>query len=74
MGKFKLSAADLDATCSHIEKTIRIYRPDYEHNDGIELAISDLLADLMHYCDADAIDFNVCLARAQDHFREENGG
>lgn len=67
----RISAVELEEKVELIECTLHAYQPGYSHNDGAELAISDLLADLMHYCSQDAIDFNVCLARAQDHYNEE---
>jgi hypothetical protein len=36
-----------------------------------ELVISDLLCDMMHLCDMEKIDWHRCVARAQDHYREE---
>jgi hypothetical protein len=36
-----------------------------------ELNVSDLLCDLMHYCNVEQIDWHRCVARAQDHYREE---
>lgn len=67
----RISADELQSICYRIEKTLGVYRPDYEHNDGVELAISDLLADLMHYCSQDAVDFGVCLERAREHYNDE---
>lgn len=36
-----------------------------------EMNLTDLLADLMHFCDREQIDFHSCVARAHDHYREE---
>lgn len=58
------------------ENTVRADRAGaalagYE-DDGLgEDAVSDLLADLMHYCDANAIDFDAAVARAQRNHAEE---
>jgi len=41
--------------------------PDEER----ELVLSDLLCDLMHYCEVEDIDFHQCVERAEDHFNEE---
>jgi DNA-directed RNA polymerase subunit RPC12/RpoP len=43
-------------------------------SDGVETAIGDLLADLMHLCDAEKVDFEkmVCVARGYyDHDTED---
>jgi hypothetical protein len=40
-------------------------------SDGFEEIATDLIADLMHFCDVEKIDFSRCLAIAQDHYREE---
>jgi len=34
-------------------------------------AVSDLLADMMHWCDRNGIDFGSELERAQEHYKEE---
>jgi hypothetical protein len=39
--------------------------------DGLETAVSDLLADLMHLCDKEDLDFETCVARAEGHYHEE---
>jgi len=31
----------------------------------------DALADLMHFCRAEGVDFDACLSMATDHFAEE---
>lgn len=33
--------------------------------------LADLLADLMHWCDRYAVDFNAMLERARNHYEEE---
>lgn len=38
--------------------------------DG-ETILGDLLADLMHWCDRNGVDFNDMLERARDHYEEE---
>ena len=38
---------------------------------GKNLAVRDLLADLKHYCDANAIDFYAELEAAHRHYTEE---
>lgn len=48
---------------------------DYEEEGPSEL-VSDLLTDLMHWCDANGVDFNQRLAIAQashDEEREDGG-
>jgi hypothetical protein len=52
-----------------------------EIDRDLETAISDLLADLMHWCDfqgpighaQEPIGFNTALERARDYYREERG-
>ncbi len=67
----RISAVELEQKVEHIESVLHAYQPGYSHNDGVEIAISDLLADLMHYCSQDAVDFNTCLERAQGHYNDE---
>ncbi len=40
-------------------------------DDGPDTAVSDLLADLMHYCDQEGIDFDECVDRGRCHYEEE---
>ncbi len=67
----RISADELEQKVELIEDVLHTYQPGYQLGDGVELAISDLLADLMHYCSQDAVDFNTCLERAQGHYSEE---
>jgi len=39
-----------------------------------EDAVADLLADLMHWCDRNKLEFDHELNRARDHYRAETGG
>ena len=39
-----------------------------------DIAVTDLLADLRHFCAARHIDFTACNATAQSHFDAEIGG
>lgn len=39
--------------------------------DETETAVADLLANLMHLCDKEGIDFDVALMRGRSHYREE---
>ena len=39
--------------------------------DDPEAAVTDLLADLRHYCAHRKLDFYECLRVAENHFREE---
>lgn len=41
------------------------------HNEDEETLVSDLVADLMHYCEQNGIEWDGVLARATNHFREE---
>jgi hypothetical protein len=46
----------------------------FDHEDQIvdpETTIGDLLADLMHWCDAYGVDFNVALKRGQRRYEAE---
>ena len=42
-----------------------------DHGDDIATPVTDLLANLMHYCDAEGIDFQRCLKSAGIHFEAE---
>lgn len=42
---------------------------DLEHDKPT--VIGDLIADLIHYCDQEKIDFEDVLARGRDHYKEE---
>lgn len=39
--------------------------------EDADLIVSDFLADLMHMCDRDDIDFSTAIARAESHYRDE---
>ncbi len=39
--------------------------------EELELHVSDLLCDLMHFCDAKEIDWSNCISRAEGHHRYE---
>jgi hypothetical protein len=57
------------------QQILRAYRgihPDYwNENEPDDQAVTDLLADLMHYCKQQGIDFRKCVAMAEVHFEEE---
>ncbi len=36
-----------------------------------ETQVTDMLADLMHMCKEEVLDFNIALRQAQEHFKEE---
>ena len=40
--------------------------------EELELNVSDMLCDLMHFCDAKDIDWSVCMGRAEEHHRYES--
>lgn len=39
--------------------------------EGASSLLSDILTDLMHYANADGLDFDDCLETARDHYEEE---
>ncbi len=47
------------------EKHVHLARGDLPYH------VSDMLADLMHWCDAHDIPFATCLGRARDHYAVE---
>lgn len=50
----------------------RTMHPDYkDENEPDDQAVTDLLADLMHYCKRQGIDFQKCAAMAEVHFEDE---
>lgn len=49
--------------------SVTIYGDD--PGEGGEIGVTDLLADLMHYCRLEKIDFQLALAMAENHFYEE---
>ena len=42
-----------------------------ENDEDIEEDITDILPDLLHYCEKHKVDFDVCAALAKDHYRYE---
>lgn len=40
-------------------------------DDEPDTLVSDLLADLMHFCDRDGINFTLCFQRATSYHRDE---
>jgi hypothetical protein len=42
-----------------------------EDGQGQELAVVDLLVNLMHLCDRDGLEFSECLGAAEDHYVTE---
>lgn len=42
----------------------------YDEHD-LKASIHDALTDLMHLCEAEAIDFDSCLSMATDHYGDE---
>ena len=59
------------------EQADRAYDAVREHTgleqppDELETEITDLLANLMHLCNREKVDFNLCLQNAQMHYNEE---
>lgn len=46
------------------DKAVALYRQKYEHDDT---ALTDLLTDLMHWCDSNKIDFHDTVRVAKNH-------
>ena len=44
---------------------------NFGDDNGTASDLGDLLADLMHLCERDGIDFHQCLTTAEIHFNEE---
>lgn len=56
------------------EKSLKAYAPEVGLSpdlDEPDTMVTDLITDLMHYCDWKEISFNMVLFRAEDHYREE---
>ena len=51
------------------DRTLRVFM-QYSGCDG-ETALTDLLADLMHWCDEQGLDFETELNRADEHYTHE---
>jgi hypothetical protein len=58
-------AAWAEEALSKFQQTTRCDRED---------ALPDLLANMMHWCDREKVDFHIALRKAQDHYREETRG
>lgn len=56
-----------------IRKIEGIVKKQYDRYDP-EASATDILTDLLHYCDAKALDFEKCRKRAMNHYREEKKG
>lgn len=54
-----------------VKEYARIVGDDIEEEEGLETAISDLLADLRHLCDKRGISFYICDHRGHEHYTEE---
>lgn len=68
-------AADNKRRCKRALSTLKQYaliNPKRDFQPGeVEVAISDLLADIRHLCDSMEIDFAQCDCRAVDHYTQE---
>lgn len=40
--------------------------PDFDLKGNVETALVDLLSDLMHLCDHEQVDFDICLQKAAE--------
>lgn len=54
-------------TC--VEAILEIYE-----SDSVDDAAKDFLTDLMHYCDANGLDFDTCLESARASYEAEING
>lgn len=73
-GAFKPDPEVLEA-CTRGHERISAIVPTWEKSVGMSPGtIRDILADLMHYCDAEAIDFEYELESARNHFICEQEG
>lgn len=54
-----------------IQKITRIVARNYDKGNDAATYACDLLADLMHYCDANGVDLRDVTERAQMHFEAE---
>lgn len=63
---------------AHGRKAVSVGTPDYELNgddaDGKRTDVCDTLANIMHYCAEEKIDFYYALQDAQMHFNAELNG
>ncbi len=59
----------IQLSIQHAKKALRYYLNGAAPENN--LAVRDLLADLKHYCDANAIDFYAELKVAHRHYTEE---
>ena len=58
--------------CSDLIQDILVESMDFDQDDP-GTAVTDLLADIRHYCDAHALAFHECDRRAYQHYSEEKG-
>jgi hypothetical protein len=56
-----------------IGKIEAIVKKHYEVYDP-EASVTDIVTDLLHYCDSKDLDFEKCRKRAMNHYREERKG
>jgi hypothetical protein len=63
-------AHDNTARASFAGQTLRFYR-DIVGSDDDETVITDLLADLRHFCDAAGLDFDAMIDSSFQHWNEE---
>jgi hypothetical protein len=56
-----------------IRKIESIVKKHYDRYDP-ESSVTDIVTDLLHYCDAKSLDFEKCRKRAMNHYREERKG
>jgi hypothetical protein len=56
-----------------IRKIEGIAKKQYDRYDS-EASVTDIVTDLLHYCDSKGLDFEKCRKRAMNHYREERKG
>lgn len=55
----------------HCDNVANIMLSHADEQGKADTDITDLLADLMHYCDQMGHDFSYCLQSAEQHYEEE---
>jgi hypothetical protein len=73
-GQFTLALHHLLSEGEQGYRALTEYACEVNLTEAPDEALTDLLANLMHYCHREGIDFGEALATAAMHFDEESGG